>query len=326
MDSFLVKNCPNHCFKDLDSNQISSVNGDTYIRYDQRTTGCWYFVKKKFFTEFGHRFNGYSRFFLSNEDAPSIKRITKEMFEGNFVPIVPLFQECRSEYEDWYRKYWKWESEERYKNTPADIREKPFGFLEICNPFDQKRTVAHEIYKFIYSFLWSRAQGMSYSDFYHAWHGISEVTPAPPSFAFLPETLHNAIQLHPNLAQSIHLLFIDASQFSDSNNPALDIYTEMLEQACPPAADGKPKTLPELKSYWRLDLASFPKRPIFLLYNSQTPSQPFNEIFLKTLSTFGGSIAVITDQATPNLQTFSPNQSALTDSILQWCNRLTLET
>ncbi|MCY7277759.1 MAG: hypothetical protein LH702_29485 [Phormidesmis sp. CAN_BIN44] len=163
---------------------------------------------------------------------------------------------------------------------------------------------------------------MSYPDFYHAWHGTSKAVPATPSFAFLPQTL----QLHPNLAKSIHLLCIDASQFSDPINPALDIYIEMLEQGCPPSADGKPKTLSELKIYWRLDLTRLPKHPIFLLYNSQNPSQPFNETFLQILSTFGGSISAITDQATPNLQTFSPNQSALIESILKWCDRIILET
>ena len=189
-----------------------------------------------------------------------------------------------------------------------------------------------------YDVIWHCAQNMSYPDFYDAWHSQPLTThPEAPdnipvgnsyttqrlNFTQFPSIIRSAIAEDEELNEAVQLICIDGSQFSNQNNPAIDIYIEMTEQGCPEQQE-EPSTMQELKKYWRLRLKNLEKRVALLFYNSKADRE-FSETCLTALSTFGGAIAIITDQPCENLQTISPNDPDLIDAVLKWLRRRLLE-
>ncbi len=187
-----------------------------------------------------------------------------------------------------------------------------------------------------YQLLWYSSQYMTYPEFYHAWNSPALITsseipknlPAAITqhlnFSELPTTLKNAIANDIQLNPAIHLVYVDGTKFSDPDNPAMDIYIEMIEQNCPERKEGTPETLSHLKTYWRLDLKNLDKRVVLLFYTSK-PDHPFSENFLTVLTTFGGTISLISDQTCEKIQCFSPNDLNLIENILKWLQRTILE-
>ncbi|MBD3560312.1 HEAT repeat domain-containing protein, partial [Planktothrix sp. FACHB-1355] len=190
-----------------------------------------------------------------------------------------------------------------------------------------------------YYVIWHCAQNMSYPDFYRAWHNLPPCThPEAPdnipvgnssttqrlNFTQLPSILRSAIAEDEELNQAVQLICIDGSQFSDQNNPATDIYIEMVEQGCPEQQE-EPSTMQQLKKYWRLRLKNLEKRVALLFYNSKADRE-FSETCLTALSTFGGAIAIITTQRCENVKLISPNDPDLIDAVLKWLRRDVLES
>jgi hypothetical protein len=203
----------------------------------------------------------------------------------------------------------------------CDILSSPFDVL--VNEENPEFYVSF-YYELINRVLFHCAQYVTYPDFYFAWNSVENKNELIqfPNLIGLP-TYFSRSDL--TSCDRLNLFMIDSQQFSSPENPTEDIYIEMLDQGCPEATNRRPTTLTQLKTYWRLDLKSLDKTPALIIYNSQNSSQLFSETFLQTLSTFGGLICVITDQTQPNLQTFSPNQPELAQSIAKWLERSILE-
>ncbi|MEG4403109.1 NACHT domain-containing protein [Microcoleus sp. N9_A4] len=190
-----------------------------------------------------------------------------------------------------------------------------------------------------YGVIWHCAQKMSYPEFYSAWHSQPFTINAKVSdnilvsksntnqvlnFAEFPEVLPSAIVSDPMLNQAVQLICIDGSEFNPLDNPATDIYIQMVEQGCPERQEGTPTTMPLLKAYWRLNLRNLEKRVALVFYNSKIDRE-FSEPFLTALSAFGGTIAIITDRPCDNVKRISPNHPNLIDAVLKWLRRSILE-
>jgi hypothetical protein len=166
--------------------------------------------------------------------------------------------------------------------------------------------------------IWNCAQNLPYPQFYRAWHGEEdEVEPEPVSN--LPQRLHAKLE-EMGLSSSLQLICIDGSKFIDKDNPAAKIYNEMRRANFPKSADGTPKTMADLQSYWdELTLES--EQPIILVFY-ETLTAPemsgFSEKFLTNLSKFDGAICVVTEARVSGLQTFSPNQGNLLAELVNW--------
>lgn len=191
-----------------------------------------------------------------------------------------------------------------------------------------KDCLSAEIYKndfqrFKESFrvIWHCAQNLPYPDFYKAWRG-GEDEGKPENLAELPQRLHAKLE-EMGLSSSLQLICIDGSKFIDKDNPAAKVYNEMRRANCPKSADGTPKTMVDLQSYWdELTLES--EQPLSLVfYNSLTTPElsGFSERFLQDLSKFEGAICVVTEARVSGLQTFSPSQENWVADMVNWMKK-----
>ncbi|WP_377473401.1 MAG: NACHT domain-containing protein [Microcoleus anatoxicus] len=184
--------------------------------------------------------------------------------------------------------------------------------------------------EFICDCLWWGSQ-IPYPDFYRAWHGLTETQTSPLvqtlNLAQLPKLLQ--IQLtETNLHQNLQVFCIDTSKFIDTDNPALEIYEQFLDQNCPQRPNSEPETLPQLKSYWNRLRRDSDKHPILIFYQDPTSpaAQSLSPTFLNALTRFDGTICLITDSPHPPLQTFSPHDPDLLQSVVNWLKRVHLES
>jgi HEAT repeat protein/energy-coupling factor transporter ATP-binding protein EcfA2 len=193
-----------------------------------------------------------------------------------------------------------------------------------------------------YKLLWNCAQNLPYPTFYQAWHH-QLTTPHPEvpettgvgstpftqslNLADLPKIL-DARLVETQLIESLQLICIDTSKFIDTDNPALDIYGQFLDQNCPQRPNGEPETLSQLKSYWNRLRRDSDKHPILIFYQDPTSpaAQGLSPTFLNALTRFDGTICLITDSPHPPLQTFSPHDPDLLQSVVNWLKRVHLES
>ncbi|MEG4045200.1 NACHT C-terminal alpha/beta 1 domain-containing protein [Microcoleus sp. Pol17_C1] len=196
------------------------------------------------------------------------------------------------------------------------------------------------LYIIAYSLLWHCANHLSYTEFYDACcvqpsctdlEGSENISIAnsstPPQLLNNVEqfsVLQSAVSHNEELDQAVQLICIDGREFNPLDNPATDIYIQMVEQGCPQRQEGTPTTMPLLKAYWRLNLRNLEKRVALVFYNSKIDRE-FSEPFLTALSAFGGTIAIITDRPCDNVKRISPNHPNLIDAVLKWLNRSILE-
>ncbi|SKB13452.1 hypothetical protein PL11201_510080 [Planktothrix sp. PCC 11201] len=104
--------------------------------------------------------------------------------------------------------------------------------------------------RYIYDIILHCAQNLPYPDFYRAWHGLTETQTL--NLAQLPQLLQTQLT-ETNLHQTLQLLCIDGSKFDNRDNPAADIYLQLVKKHhCPKSTEGTPRTLTELKIYWQL--------------------------------------------------------------------------
>ncbi|MBD1929193.1 NACHT domain-containing protein [Trichocoleus sp. FACHB-90] len=182
------------------------------------------------------------------------------------------------------------------------------------------------------------AQNISYPAFYKAWHNLTSthseiqeiiVVDSQPStqrlnLANFPQLLNAAIANNSNLNDTIHLICIDSSKFENPDNPASEIYAEMVMQGCPERQNGEPETMQALKVYCQLKCQG-----IFLIFYEDTsgePPQGFSQTFLTSLSKFHNArrICVVSEQPC-NVQTFSPSQPNLVADIVSWVREKMME-
>ncbi|NEQ76293.1 MAG: NACHT domain-containing protein [Okeania sp. SIO2C9] len=186
--------------------------------------------------------------------------------------------------------------------------------------------------------VWHCAQHMSYPDFYNAWHSatsttypettdnipvINSTTTQHLNLTQLPITLRQNLTNNPNLNQTIIPICIDGANFTNPDNPAPDIYIEMIEKGCPEITP-TPTTMSSLKTYLRLNLKKLDKQIALIFYTSKS-DRSFSETFITSLSTLGNSIYLISDQKCDNIESISPHHPNLIDNIIKWLRREILE-
>ncbi len=207
---------------------------------------------------------------------------------------------------------------------------------------DQTYETNFDLYKNSFKIIWNCAQNLPYPTFYQAWHH-QLTTPHPEvpettgvgstpftqslNLADLPNIL-DARLVETQLIESLQLICIDTSKFIDTDNPALEIYEQFLDQNCPQRPSGEPETLPQLKSYWNQLRRHSDKHPILIFYQDPTSpaAQALSPTFLEALTRFDGTICLITDTPHPPLQTFSPHDSDLLLTVVNWLKRVHLES
>jgi predicted NACHT family NTPase len=178
--------------------------------------------------------------------------------------------------------------------------------------------------------MWHCAQIMPYPDFYQAWHQdtLPDSATASINLANLPHILAEAINNQPDLCSKVKLICIDYHQFIDPENPAPEIYDEMLNQNCPEWQNGYPDTMQKIKIYWN-SLRRQSEIPLFFIcYDSTALSATptgLSDSFLKALSKFDRAICVVCEQGNIPLPTFSPSQPDLVAAVVAWIRRSILE-
>ncbi len=207
------------------------------------------------------------------------------------------------------------------------MQEEKFVQNEVYNYDFTRYIVANEI-------VWHCAQHMSYPDFHNAWYSPSSTThpettdniPVINSTTIqhlnltqLPITLHQNIANNPDFNQTIIPICIDGANFTNPDNPAPDIYIEMIEKGCPEITP-TPTTMSSLKTYWRLNLKKLDKQIALIFYTSKS-DRSFSKTFITSLSTLGNSICLISDQKCDNIESISPHHPNLIDTIIQWLRR-----
>lgn len=209
----------------------------------------------------------------------------------------------------------------------------------MCKAVDKTK---YDLYEKLFEIIWNCAQNLPYPTFYQAWHH-QLTTPHPEvpettgvgstpfaqslNLADLPNIL-DARLADTQLIESLQLICIDTSKFIDSDNPALDIYGQFLDKNFPQRPNGEPETLPQLKSYWNQLRRDSDKHPILIFYQDPTSpaAQGLSPTFLNALTRFDGTICLIADTPHPPLQTFSPHDPDLLQSVLNWLKRVHFES
>ncbi len=182
--------------------------------------------------------------------------------------------------------------------------------------------------------VWHCAQRMSYPDFYSAWHSQPSIihletfnnniignstTTQHLDFTQFPTTFRLAIANDTHLNQSIFPICIDGANFTNSDNPAQDIYIEMVEQDCSQKTQ-TPTTISSLKTYWRLELKNQINESHSYFFTSKADPL-FSQTFLTLLSTLAGSICLIPNQTCGSVECISPHHPNLIDAILKRLRR-----
>ncbi|WP_172657329.1 hypothetical protein [Myxosarcina sp. GI1] len=192
--------------------------------------------------------------------------------------------------------------------------------------------------------LWHCAQNMSYPEFHRAWHNTTTVIhPEMSDFTGiganlytlnlnlenLPLQLKSSINKDGVLNNHIQIICINQSQISDRDNPAVEIYDQMLKYGCSERDNGELETMLLLKSYWHSLQRNTEKLMVLVFYDStasETEWTGFRQSILDPLNTFEGAICVITDQPASKLKQFSPSSPNLIENLMGWMRKIYLES
>lgn len=174
-----------------------------------------------------------------------------------------------------------------------------------------------DLYSWCLTIVQFCAYNMNYIEFYTAWYQKEKGEDAYLQHLCLPHGLQVAINNDSQLSHNIHLICIDTSKFIDPDNPASKIYTSITKAGCPKCADGTPKTMAELQTYW--DLLETDKRVVLVFHPSTTNTigeATYSNVFLSAISKFEGAICFISNPISNyNLRVFAPNQAV--DDVLE---------
>ncbi|GEM_PF-4753101 len=108
-----------------------------------------------------------------------------------------------------------------------------------------------------------------YHEFYELRHGKynSETTKKSNFYRNIPEKINDYLKEDFSfILDNFQFIYINIDQIVDHENPALEIYLEMVKSGLPQAQETRPKTLSELKVYWELELKEIKPRPVLILY------------------------------------------------------------
>jgi HEAT repeat protein/GTPase SAR1 family protein len=130
-----------------------------------------------------------------------LKLKLQAILQSEFSAANFLLNECFPEHKAWE------EWERKYNKFRLEVLDK-LGFKAIFGGIEENESeenesrrnppLDHYIYKFCESFLWNRAQNMSYPDFYHAWHGDpSPVQTLESQFADIASQLQATDKTYP---------------------------------------------------------------------------------------------------------------------------------
>ncbi|MBD2744483.1 HEAT repeat domain-containing protein [Coleofasciculus sp. FACHB-1120] len=196
-----------------------------------------------------------------------------------------------------------------------------------------------DLFENCHKIIWQCAQTLPYPTFYQAWHHLP-ITPHPEvaettevgftpltqchNLAVFPELLHAAINKDPQMWDKVQPICIDSSKFENPDNPASEIYAEMVMQGCPERQNGEPETMQALKVYCQLKC-----QEVFLIFYEDTSGEPpkgFSQTFLTSLSKFHNArrICVVSKQPC-NLQAFSLSHPNLVADIVSWIREKMME-
>ncbi|MBE9229744.1 NACHT domain-containing protein [Phormidium sp. LEGE 05292] len=216
----------------------------------------------------------------------------------------------------------------RQELFPSIVTGLKIGILDRVYTNDSLDT--YNTYGHCYDILWHCSQNLPYPDFYQAWHQdtLTNTATANVNIANLPQDLAEAINNQPELCSKFKLICIDTHQILDPENPAPEIYDQMLNQNCPEWQNGYPETMQKLKLYWNYLRRNSENPRFFICYDSTaltaTPTG-FSDTFLKGLSKFEGAICVVWETGEIGLQTFSPTQPNLIADIVGWMREKMME-
>ena len=170
----------------------------------------------------------------------------------------------------------------------------------------------------LFNVIWRFSENLPYPEFYQAWH--ANRTTQSLDLANLPQILTEEIAKDPNLRDKLQLICIDGSKFINLDNPAIDIYEQILDLDYPERENGEVDTMQKLKSYWNSLRRKSDCNFVLVFYENPTKRQRkgFSEVFLDALDTFDGAICLITEQLLENneLKFFDTNQS--TKDVVEW--------
>jgi|GEM_PF-3322803 len=169
--------------------------------------------------------------------------------------------------------------------------------------------------------MWYCVENLAYPQFYQAWHEAGEKVATtenvePITFNELSKSLEKSPQL---AKKGVHLIWIDTEEFLEPENPALDIYDQMLAQNCPEFTHGLPESMVKLRLYWhwleREKIQS--KHPVLLVFSKK--ETPHNLHLWQILEKFKGTIALITEeQSITPMTSFCLENPGILTSILNW--------
>lgn len=143
--------------------------------------------------------------------------------------------------------------------------------------------------------------------------------------------MKSAIADDPNLNQKVREICINTSEFikEHRDNPAAEIYAEIVIAGCPERLNGEPETMQSLKVYCKLLKSNNKDKKVVLVFYDSTAleAEPieFSNSFLDALSKFSEEICVVIGRPVKKLKQFSPNQPKLIENILGWMRAITLE-
>jgi HEAT repeat protein/signal recognition particle GTPase len=166
-----------------------------------------------------------------------------------------------------------------------------------------------DLFNICYQIIWQCAQNLPYHQFYQLWN-------QQPHPATLP--LGQRLKNHSPLNQYQWLL-IDGSKFIDRDNPALDIYDQMLAANYPESSQKLPENMSLFGFYWN-QLQRNQTAPILIFYEDPAPPLPqgFSQVFLTALSRLAGKICVISNEVDLCVKTFAPSHPNLEKELCRW--------
>ncbi|HEY9808894.1 MAG TPA: HEAT repeat domain-containing protein [Halomicronema sp.] len=198
-----------------------------------------------------------------------------------------------------------------------------------------------DLYEKTFKLIFHCAQNLTYPDFYTAWHYQppthpemqditgTGITPTTQHYNLenLPQILTQTLNNHPEINNKIKLLIIDASKFLDPENPASEIYDQMLDQNCPERQNGEPETLQNLKTYCSQLRRQLQQNLVFIYYEKPSTPLPqgFSQTFLNDLTKFDTPVCILSEKTDIPLQTFNPTDPNLIENIIGWITALVLE-
>ncbi|MBD2541776.1 HEAT repeat domain-containing protein [Coleofasciculus sp. FACHB-SPT36] len=244
----------------------------------------------------------------------------KDPYQENFCDLfLDIYLNIHDSYSCKYATLWYCTDRIRY---PAFYQ----ALHSRIEPLDSKFLIIPKPSKYIHYFLRSaeeeitdNAQDISDIDADNPTPTNQNINPSD-----IPKLLHAAINNDSHMRDKVQPICIDSSKFENSDNPASEIYAEMVMQGCPERQNGEPETMQALKVYCQLKCQG-----VFLIFyeatSGETP-QGFSQTFLTSLSKFNNArrICVVSEQPC-NLQTFSPSQPNLVADIVSWIREKMME-